>query len=222
MVDLNQKARSGGHKRAIEAGLEAGAGSSASVGGRFAPGTSERVINTYFKDECARLLKDVPVHIVKKAWFTLAHTLLDPGARVIDAGCADGSMTYAMAALNPEIQVTGVDINPDTVKAAQKRYSLPNLTFRVGNIFEDIAPADSVDVIINSFVLHEIYSASHCSDSLIRKTLEAQYAALKETGFIIIRDHIEPPPNDYVLIEFNDNPGTGESVEDLSAADLLA
>lgn len=217
MAELNQNSLSVGHKRAIEAGT----GSSIPAGQIPGAGTSERVVNAYFKDERAELLKNIPVHIVKKAWFTLAHTLLDPGARVIDAGCADGAMTYAMAALNPEIQVTGIDSDAQVIKAAQKAYVLPNLTFQVGNVCDNIAPSNSVDIIVNSFVLHEIYSASHFSYSLIRKALEAQYDALKETGFIIIRDHIEPPPNEYVLIEFNDTPSSGSNLEELSEADLL-
>ena len=46
-------------------------------------------------------LKGVPPHIVRKAWYTMAHLMLQPGAYVADMGCGDGAMTYVMAILNP-------------------------------------------------------------------------------------------------------------------------
>lgn len=183
-------------------------------------GTSETVVNRTFTGEARQLLKDIPVHLIKKAWFTLSHTLLDPNAHVIDAGCSDGRMAYAMAVLNPHIRITGVDIDADTIAQAKKNYALPNLNFQVGNLHGDIAPPESVDAIINSFVLHEVYSASHANERLITTALEAQYRALKTNGVILIRDHLMPDPGEYLLIEFKDEPG-GDDVMTMSEADLL-
>jgi len=212
MTKLNQKSLRVGHNKAV--------GSLEEPPMRKA-GTSETVVKRTFLDERAELLKDIPTHVIKKAWFTLAHTLLEPNAKIIDAGCADGIMTYVMAVLNPSAEVTGIDLNPETIKLASKTYKLPNLTYKVGNIFDNIAPPNSTDVIVNSFVLHEIYSASHYSERLISETLHAQYLALKDTGVIIIRDHLMPTPGEYVLIEFKDTPSTGDDVASLSEPDLL-
>lgn len=211
MASLNQKSLKTGLNKASKSLEEAPARKK---------GTSARTVERTFLDERAELLKDIPPHVIKKAWFTLAHTLLDPNAQIIDAGCADGMMTYVMAVLNPEAKVTGIDIDPETIKQAKKNYSHPNLTYKVGNIFDNIAPPNSTDVIVNSFVLHEIYSASHYSERLISETLEAQYKALKNTGVIIIRDHLMPPPGEFVLLEFKDTPG-GNDVNSMSEADLL-
>ncbi len=60
-------------------------------------------------DERNFLLKDIPYKSVRRAWFTLSHLLLDEGAKVVDLGCEDGALTYAMAALNPKVRFTGVD-----------------------------------------------------------------------------------------------------------------
>ncbi|HOO52044.1 MAG TPA: hypothetical protein PLK94_12220, partial [Alphaproteobacteria bacterium] len=38
------------------------------------------------------LLKDIPAHIVKKAWFTLSHILPESGATIVDSGCNTGEM----------------------------------------------------------------------------------------------------------------------------------
>lgn len=196
-------------------------GMSKAVGLEQAPAKTEEVVKRYYKDSKGELLKDIPPHIIKKAWFTISHTLLNPGDHVIDAGSADGSMAYTMAVLNPEVHFTGIDLDPEAVSSSQKKYQLPNLTYRMGNIFDNIAPPNSADLIINSFTLHEVYSASQYSERLIRRTLEAEYNALKENGSIIIRDHFLPAPGEYVLIEFNDQPSSGDDLHALSEADLL-
>src|SRR5689334_20967903 len=54
-------------------------------------------------------LKNIPPHIVRKAWFTMSHLLLPPGALIGDMGCEEGHMTYVMAILNPQINFIGVD-----------------------------------------------------------------------------------------------------------------
>ncbi len=90
MVSPQQNSLKLGHRKAI--GLDA-----------LPENVAEDTINRLFKDERAELLKNIPPHIVKKAWFTMAHTLLDSGAVVMDAGCRDGAMTYTIAALFPDL-----------------------------------------------------------------------------------------------------------------------
>src|SRR5690606_12006859 len=55
------------------------------------------------------LLKGIPYEVVRKAWFTLSHLLLDDGAHIADMGCGDGQMAYAMAVLNPKMKITAID-----------------------------------------------------------------------------------------------------------------
>ncbi|HNQ91965.1 MAG TPA: methyltransferase domain-containing protein [Alphaproteobacteria bacterium] len=166
------------------------------------------------------LLKDIPAHIVKKAWFTLSHLLLDSGAKVIDAGCRDGAMSYVMAVMKPDVNFVGMDIDASTIRKAQKNYRLPNLSYQVGNIYTDM-PENSTDAIINSFFLHEIYSDSFFNERLIELALQKQYKALREGGTLLIRDYLNPTTNEYVLIEFTDSGATGEDFETCSEADLL-
>lgn len=165
-------------------------------------------------------LKDIPAHIVKKAWFTLSHLLLEQGAKIVDAGCRDGSMTYVMAVLKPDINFIGMDIDATTVRQTQKRYKLPNLTFQVGNIYTDLQE-NSVDAIIDSFFLHEIYSDSFFNERLIELALQKQYRALREGGTLIIRDYLSPTSNEYVLIEFTETGPAGDDFNTCSEADLL-
>ncbi|OIN85816.1 MAG: hypothetical protein AUJ12_07715 [Alphaproteobacteria bacterium CG1_02_46_17] len=166
------------------------------------------------------LLKDIPPHIVKKAWFTLSHILPDSGAKILDSGCKDGMMTYVMAALKPDINFTGLDIDANRIRQAQKKYRLKNLSYKLGNIYTDLVE-DTYDAIVDSFFLHEIYSDSFFNERLIELALQKQYKALKNGGTMIIRDYLNPVTHEYVLIEFTDTGSSGETFESYSEADLL-
>ena len=85
----------------------------------IAPGAS--AVDRIVQDGKGEALRGIPPHIIKKSWFTLAHTLLEKGAHVIDAGCSDGIMAYTMAALKPDIKVTGIDIDPATIAAEPEK-----------------------------------------------------------------------------------------------------
>ncbi len=166
------------------------------------------------------LLKDIPPHVVKKAWFTLSHILPSDGAKILDSGCKDGMMTYVMAALKPDINFIGLDIDASRIRQAQKNYRLKNLTYKLGNIYTDLTE-DTYDAIVDSFFLHEIYSASFFNERLIELALQKQYKSLKNGGTLIIRDYLNPVSHEYVLIEFTDTGASGDTFETYSEADLL-
>src|SRR4051794_23491259 len=53
---------------------------------------------------------------------------------VVDMGCGSGLGTFQLAQLHPHLELVGVDINPVTIEYARKTYTLPNLSFRQGDI----------------------------------------------------------------------------------------
>lgn len=172
------------------------------------------------------LLLGVPAHFIRDAWFTTAHLLLKPGAKVADMGCHNGTMTFAMAALNPHITFIGVDSDKKAITKAQEKYVLPNLSFQTGNIarnagFNAGLNGSELDAIINSFTLHEVFSDSKYDDRPVVHALENQFALLKPEGLMFIRDFAMPERGEFVLMEMPDKPSTGEELEDLSEADLL-
>lgn len=183
-------------------------------------GTYSRIMERFFTSDRVELLKDIPPHVVKKAWFTMSHALLNPGSSVLDAGCRTGEVTYTMAVLYPHFDFVGMDINPAVVREASEKYKRPNLKYQVGNIYTDL-PEGKFDMIVNSFFLHEIYSASFFNDRLIHMALEKQYKALKDQGVLVIRDYLNPTPGEYVLIEFTDKGVSGDTFDTLSEAELL-
>ena len=177
------------------------------------------ILETFYKKN--ELLRGIPAEVIKKAWFTMAHLTVGPGALVLDMGC-NPLMTYAMALCNPEIIYVGIDADKKLIKDAQKEYVAPNLSYRTGDItnlsgFE----AESADAVINSFILHEIYSTQKYSDRAIVRALENHLKLLKPEGLMFINDYSAPPPEEYVLLEMPDVESEGEDLEELSEPELL-
>ncbi|MGB4107043.1 MAG: class I SAM-dependent methyltransferase [Alphaproteobacteria bacterium] len=167
------------------------------------------------------LLKNVEPAIIRRAWFALSHLLLDEGARVIDMGCDDGAMTFAMAAMAPKIKFTGLDKSKRQISKAREKYSLYNLDFIIGDVTSEIFEEESVDAVINSYVLHEVYSGLRYNERIVGDTLRKHFRILKKGGVMFTRDFTRPPPGEYVLIEMPDTPSAGDALADLSEPDLL-
>ena len=167
------------------------------------------------------LLKDIDPRDIRRAWFTLAHLLLEEGARVVDMGCQDGVLTYTMAAMAPHIRFIGLDKSKRHISKAREIYNLHNLEYKIGDVTTDVFEPESVDAIINSFVLHEVYSASRYNERIVSDTLRRQFRILKKGGAMFIQDYARPPQGEFVLMEMPDVPSSGDDLASLSEPDLL-
>ncbi len=167
------------------------------------------------------LLRDIPYATVRKAWFTQSHLLVPDGARVVDMGCGDGQLTYIMAVLNPDLKFIGVDKSKKVVKEAIKKYELHNLEFKIGDVSGEMFDPHSLDAIINSYSLHEVFSEARYNERIISDTLAKQFTMLKDDGLMFIRDFAKPAQDQFVLIEMHDKMSKGESIQELSEVDLL-
>src|SRR5262245_12810064 len=92
----------------------------------------------------------------QKIALTAAH-LLGRG-RIVDMGMGSGTGSEALAALYPEMDVVGVDVDPNMVEMAAARFSLPNLSFVHGDIAKAIFAEGSLHGIVDSSVLHHVTS----------------------------------------------------------------
>lgn len=167
------------------------------------------------------ILKDIPYEVVRKAWFTLSHLLLDDGAHVVDMGCEDGQMAFAMAALRPGLKFTAVDKSKRLISKAKETYKRHNLEYVSGDVSSEMFEAGSVDAIINSFILHQVYSGSRYNERIVSDTLRRQFRMLKVGGTMMIRDFVRPPPEEFVVMEMPDKQSSGPDLKSLSEADLL-
>jgi ubiquinone/menaquinone biosynthesis C-methylase UbiE len=171
--------------------------------------------------EYQALLNSVPNAVIRKAWFTMAHLVLSPGARIVDMGCSDGSMVFAMAVMNPDYHFIGLDHDRNLIRHARDLYQLPNLEFVCGDVTGDAIPENSVDAIINCFILHEVYSHTLCNERIADKILEKHFKLLKPEGLMFIRE-FSMPESSYVLLEMPDEPSNSSNgVFGLSEPELL-
>ncbi len=118
---------------------------------------------------------------------------------IADMGSGSGSGTFDLARLYRELDVIGVDINPVTVEYSQKHYKDKNLTFKVGDIAENVFPKNSLDGILDSSVLHHVTSFNNFDISQISKTIKNQVAQLKTGGVLIIRDFVIPDEAEKII-----------------------
>lgn len=175
------------------------------------------------KDEASRqkTVIDLPEFIQQKAALISAHFLLPSGSRIVDMGCETGEVTYVLALLNPRTEIVGIDRDEKAIEFARKTYKLPNLAFRRSDIAIEDFEDESLDGIINSNILHGVYSAGGYNQSDVTQLLEKQIHKLKPGGIMVIRDYMMPPEGELVLMEMPDTPGTGKTPQQMSEAELL-
>ena len=171
--------------------------------------------------EYRALLNSVPEAVIRKAWFTMAHLVLQPGARIVDMGCSEGSMVFAMAVMNPDYHFIGVDHDRNLIRQARDLYQLKNLEFLHGNIVDEIVPENSVDAVISCFILHEVYSQHQCNERVVSNIIDHHFKSLKNDGLLFIRD-FSLPDETFVLLEMPDEPSRkDQGVHGLSEPELL-
>lgn len=168
-----------------------------------------------------RLVIEMPEFIQKKAALISAHFLLPAGSRIVDMACDTGEVTYALALLNPRTEIIGIDRDPKSIEFARKTYRLPNLSFRQTDIGIPDLEDESVDGIINSNVLHRVYSHWGYNADEVFNLLERQIRKLKVGGTMLIRDYMLPGDDEFVLLELPNVPSRGMDPRSLSDADLL-
>lgn len=175
------------------------------------------------KDDDARKIPyvDLPEFIQQKAALISAHFLLPAGARIADIGCGTGEVSYALAQINPRVEIIGVDRDPAAIESAKKTFRLPNLSFIQSDDSIPDAVDGSLDGIIDSNVLHGVYSAAGYNPDDVSLLLEKQITKLKPGGTMLIRDYIMPIEGEFVLMELPNARSEGKDPSQLSDADLL-
>jgi ubiquinone/menaquinone biosynthesis C-methylase UbiE len=140
-----------------------------------------------------RYLAGMDASMRQKVALTAAH-LLGRG-RIADMGMGSGAGSHALAALYPQLEVVGVDVDPTMVNLARERYALPNLSFVVGDVATPVFGDETLDGVFDSSVLHHVTSFGGYDHENAARALAIQSRALKEHGVLVVRDFVEPNPN---------------------------
>lgn len=167
----------------------------------------------------ARYLDGMDQTMRQKVALTAAHLLCT--GRVADMGMGSGTGSYAIAALYPALDVVGVDVNPTMVKLAAERYVLPNLSFVAGNVAERVFEPGTLDGILDSSVLHHVTSFQGYDHEAARRALEVQVEQLRVHGVLVVRDFVDPGPEEVLLDVRDDDGDDGEDPRTCSTARLL-
>lgn len=159
--------------------------------------------------------------VIHQAWFIMAHLIMNDDAHIAHMGCGNGELTFAMAALYPHLNFTGLDKNKRKITKANNKFELDNLDYKIGDATSGLFGEKSLDAVIDSNFLHIVYSGSDYNERIVSETLGSHHAMLKSGGQLFIRDFARPPPEEYVLLEMPDEPSASDDLLDLSDADLL-
>jgi hypothetical protein len=156
----------------------------------------------------------------QKVALTTAH--FPVRGRIADMGSGSGRGTYDLACLYSGLELVGVDINPVPVERAAHEFRRPNLSYVEGDIAGMVFPAESLDGILDSSVLHHVTSFNDFDVRRVFVTLDNQVAQLKTGGVIIIRDFVIPDGPERVRLDLpaTDGKEAGDIVE-LSTAALF-
>jgi trans-aconitate 2-methyltransferase len=99
---------------------------------------------------------------------------------VIDIGCGNGRITYAIACLLPKGGITGIDLSENMIKLASKSFSKDNLSFCVMNA-TDICLDKKFDIAFSNATLHWVKDHQAVLESL-RKHLASNAKILFQMG----------------------------------------
>jgi len=164
---------------------------------------------------------DLDPAMLQKVALISGHFLLKPGARIGDMGCGWGEGSFYLAKVNPHIQVVGIDNDPARIKHARATYgALPNLSYEIGDIENPDAALGPFDGLLNSSVLHHVYSYNQYNIQNVYNALHNQFAALNPDGVLAIRDFVAWPKDKFGYIDLPHDK-EGDTPETMSSAALL-
>jgi SAM-dependent methyltransferase len=156
----------------------------------------------------------------QKVALTTAH--FPVRGRIADMGSGSGRGTYDLARLYGGLELVGVDINPVSVERAAREFRRPNLSYVVGDISEMVFPAESLDGVLDSSVLHHVTSFNDFEVGRVHAALARQVAQLRTGGVIIVRDFVIPDGPERVHVDLPAADGSeAGTVAELSTAALF-
>ncbi len=107
---------------------------------------------------------------------------------VLDVGCADGTVTLALADMFPSVNFVGIDLNPDFIEVANKRIEgRTNIKFECVYLRDRLAKEEKFDAVLFCSVLHEFFSYGEGISSVVKALSDAR-ELLNPGGEVVIRD----------------------------------
>ncbi|MEM7326351.1 MAG: methyltransferase domain-containing protein [Actinomycetota bacterium] len=100
---------------------------------------------------------DEPVLGYHRVLAGLAAELADEGAQVADIGCGPGQILGRLAALRPDLRLTGFDGDQECLRLAEERCPTARMVIAdIGNLTNDVPAGDRYQVLISSHSLEHL------------------------------------------------------------------
>ncbi len=98
-----------------------------------------------FSMEAARLARQAAI-LEQEELLMLARHGLAPGQHVIELGCGQGKMAYAIACMAGAESVTGIDVHAAFIEQARSTYAVPGLNFQEKSVYDlsGLKPSDFI------------------------------------------------------------------------------
>ncbi len=147
--------------------------------GELSTGRDFRVYKAGMDASLAVKVEDIGPHIL-------------PGT-IVDKGCGTGKLLLYLSERWPSSRFFGMDLSRELLHTAESQpYSNANVTIRKGDIADRHFEAGSVDTVIFSSVIHEIYTYSGYDRGRVRQALRNTRTELRAGGRVILRDGVRP------------------------------
>lgn len=105
--------------------------------------------------------------------------------KVLDIGCGNGWFSSQLAQYE-HIQVDGVDVSMFLLEQATRVFQAPNIRFFYGDVFEDIFPPDTYDLVILNDVIQFF-------PDLVELLNRCEYFGTEQVEIHIIDSHLYTP-----------------------------
>lgn len=107
---------------------------------------------------------------------------------VLDVGCADGTITLALADMFPEVKFVGIDLDQEFIDIANSKVEgRKNVKFECLYLREKLNEAEKFDVVLFCSVLHEFFSYGEGISTVVKALSDAR-EILNPDGEVVIRD----------------------------------
>lgn len=118
---------------------------------------------------------------------------------IVDAGAGAGPMTELLSLQFPDSKIIALDVSSDMINRLKKRFAgRKNIEVVQGDI-DSFHYGEPITTFINASVFHEDFSFHNYNHGKIIKTLIRQKQALEKGGVDIIRDGVQPEPEQLYL-----------------------
>jgi len=102
---------------------------------------------------------------------------------IIDLGCGDGILIYAIKKTYPKIKIVGIDISPRRIENLKNKF--PKSKFYCRDVCQTKLKKESFDFV------HSSQTIEHVEDD--KKMVEEMYRLLKKGGFLLVSSVIKKP-----------------------------